>query len=110
MTDPLEDDRRAYRGLHITTRSKAGAAALAIAVIALGGIVVLFGLMLLVALAGVATLVGATVMAYHRLTGRWPRLLRRADPPVPTLDPSLEVFPGRPDGERHNDRLPPAAR
>ncbi|HSJ63365.1 MAG TPA: hypothetical protein VK922_05585 [Gemmatimonadaceae bacterium] len=110
MTENPEDEgRRSYRGIHITTRSRAGAVALAIAFVALGGIFVAFGLVLLVILAAAGTLIGAGVMVYHRLTGRWPRAVRPADAPQGTLDPSLEVFPGPRDAVRHNDQLPPRA-
>lgn len=97
------------RSVHITTRSKAGAIALAIAVIALGGVFVVFGLVLLLSLAAVGTVIGAGVMAYHKLTGRWPRSLRAQPAQKQTLDPSQEVFPSRHPSPTHNDRLPPPA-
>ena len=97
------------RGVHITTRSKAGALALAIAVIALGGVFVVFGLVLLLSLAAVGMVIGAGVMAYRKLTGRWPRSLRPQPAPTRTLDPSQEVFPSPRRSTPHNDRLPPPA-
>ena len=97
------------RGVHITTRSKAGAIALAIAVIALGGIFVVFGLVLLLSLAAVGTVIGAGVMAYHKLTGRWPRFVRTQSAQRQTLDPSQEVFSSPHPSPGHNDRLPPPA-
>jgi hypothetical protein len=110
MTENAENEGRGrFRRIHLTTRSKVGAVAMAIALVALGGIFVLFGLVLLVMLAAAGTLIGAGVMAYHRLTGRWPRAVRPADAPPRTLDPSLEVFPGPRDAVRHNDQLPPRA-
>jgi hypothetical protein len=110
MTENPEDEGRgSHRGIHITARSRAGAVAMAIALVALGGIFVVFGLVLLVILAAAGTLLGAGAVAYHRLTGRWPRLFRTREPPARALDPSLEVFSGARHHDRHNDQLPPRA-
>ena len=88
-----EQEAPAYRSFQISTRSRAGAIALAIAVIALGGVFLVFGLVLLAGLAAVGTVLGAGLMAYHRITGRWPSFLRQSAAPRRTLDPAHEVFP-----------------
>lgn len=102
-----------YRSVQISTRSRAGAIALAVAVIALGGVFVVFGLVLLVLLAAAGTAVAVGVSLYRRITGRWPRFLRHGERRRTALDPALEVEPGRGparDGTRHNERpLPPGA-
>lgn len=110
-----EDDNpgageRGFRSFQLTARSRASAFALAVAVIALGGVFLVFGLVLLVGLAAIGTVLGAGVMAYHRLTGRWPRFLRRGAPSRPALDPSREVFPETTPprrGEPSDEPLPP---
>jgi hypothetical protein len=103
-------EERAFRSVQLTARSRASAFALAVAIIALGGVFLVFGLVLLVGLAAVGTVLGAGVMAYHRLTGKWPRFLRRGSPPRPALDPSREVFAentSRRRAEPSDTRLPP---
>ena len=103
-------EERAFRSFQLTARSRASAFALAVAVVALGGVFLVFGLVLLVGLAAVGTVLGAGVMAYHRLTGKWPRFLRRGAPSRPALDPSREVFPENTSsqrGEPSDTRLPP---
>ncbi|MDQ3811876.1 MAG: hypothetical protein M3336_16460 [Chloroflexota bacterium] len=68
------------------------ALALAVAALVLGGVLLTFGLLLLVGLAAVGAAIGAGFALYHKLTGRVPRVLqyrRRAS----DLDPALEVFP-----------------
>lgn len=106
-----EQERPAYRSLQISTRSRASAIALAIAIIALGGVFLVFGLVLLVSLAAVGTVLGAGLMAYHRLTGRWPRFLRQSAAPRRTLDPTREVFPedttGSTRSHPNDSQLPP---
>lgn len=100
-----------FRSFQITTRNRFGAIALAIAVIALGGVFVIFGLVLLAGLAVVGTVVGAGLMLYRRLTGRWPGNLSRGGASRSALDPSREVFSNdvsSVDRSVHNDsQLPP---
>ena len=100
-----------YRSFQISTRSRAGAIALAVAVVALGGVFIVFGLVLLVVLAAAGTALAAGVGLYRRLTGRWPRFLRQGEARRTALDPALEVQPGHGTsrrGTQHNERpLPP---
>jgi len=79
---------RVYR---LGTRNRLATIALIAAALAIGAVLVAFGLMLLLSLAAAATVVGAGTVLYYRLTGRRPRLLRAE--PHDKLDPSLEVFP-----------------
>lgn len=89
-----------YRTVHLSTTSRAGAIALAVAAVAVGGVFLLFGLALLVSLAAVGALLGAGLVLYRRLTGRLPRFLRVGTQPADSLDPRLEVFPAQtPAGE-----------
>ena len=79
---------RVYR---LGTRNRAATIALVVAALAIGAVLIAFGLMLLLALAAAATVVGAGTVLYYRLTGRKPQLLRTE--PQEKLDPSQEVFP-----------------
>lgn len=85
-----------YRIIQLRTSNRASAIALGIAAVALGGVFLVFGLMLLLALAAVGTLVGAGLVLYHRLTGRLPRFLRSKSSPARSLHPELEVFAAEP--------------
>lgn len=99
-----------FRSFQLTARNRVGAIALAIGILLLGGVFVIFGLVLLVALAAAGTLLALGVGIYRRLTGRWPRFLAGGRSRQRTMDPTLEVFPGsaRDGGRRHNDSsLPP---
>jgi len=88
---------RVYR---LGTKNRAATVALIAAALAIGAVLIAFGLMLLLALAAAATVIGAGTVLYSRLTGRRPRLLRTE--PREQLDPRLEVFPD--DAQR--GRLP----
>ena len=103
-------DGHTFRSFQLTPRSRASAIALAVAILVLGGVFVVFGLVLLVGLAAVGTVLGTGIMLYQRLTGRLPRFLRRETTARRSLDPSREIFPESPSSARplHNDeRLPP---
>ncbi|HUF31381.1 MAG TPA: hypothetical protein VMM77_12085 [Gemmatimonadaceae bacterium] len=96
-----------YRIVQISTTNRAGAIALGIAAVAIGGVFVVFGLMLLIGLAAVGTLVGAGLVLYHRLTGRLPSFLRGKTQPARTLHPELEVFAAEPlESEKRTTDLP----
>jgi hypothetical protein len=76
----------------LTARSRPARIALAAAAIAVGAVLVTFGVFLLLGLAAVGTVVGAGVLLFRALTGRPTRRIH--GPPIdPELDPSLEVFP-----------------
>ena len=98
------------RLLLVQPRSRAGAIAFAIAVLAIGGVFIVFGLVLLLALAAAGTVLGAGILLYRRLTGRLPRFLRTAAPPPSrsrSAEMGLEVFPDDTvESSRHQPRLP----
>src|SRR5688500_4878276 len=79
-------------------RSRPAAIALAAAALAVGAVVVAFGIVRLLGLAAGGTIAGAGVLAVRALTGRRGARLRPPQPEL-DLDPSLEVFPA--------DRPPP---
>ena len=76
----------------LTVQNRAGAIALGIAALMVGGVFLIFGLALLVAVAVVGMTLGAGVILYRRLTGRG-ALLADTMPPSTRLDPAKEVFP-----------------
>jgi hypothetical protein len=79
------------RIVQINVRSRAAAAALGVAALAAGGVLLAFGLTLLAGAAVVGVVAGGGLMLYRRLSGR-------TSPGAPVrqgLDPSLEVFPAR---------------
>jgi len=80
---------RVYR---VGTKNRLATVALIAAALAVGAVLIAFGLMLLLALTAAGVVVGSGVMLYRRLTGRGPVL--RGRQPQPGLDPSLEVFAG----------------
>jgi hypothetical protein len=96
------------RLLIVQPRSRAGAIAFAIAVLASGGVFVVFGLVLLLALAAAGTVLGAGIVLYRRLTGRLPRFLRPAAPASSrSAELGLEVFPDdTAETPRHRPQLP----
>jgi hypothetical protein len=77
-----------------------GLAAFAIAAIAIGGVFLTVGLMLLAAFVVIGGAVGGALVLYHRLTGRLPWRAKRPGPSVHGLDPSREVFPA-PEARAH---------
>lgn len=79
------------RMIQVRTTNRFTTIALATAAIAVGGLFLVFGLMLLLGLAAVGTLVGGGVLLFHRLTGRLPRFLGGGAPSGRPLDPALEV-------------------
>jgi hypothetical protein len=80
---------RVYR---IGSRNRLATIGLIAAALAVGAVLIAFGLVLLLGLAAASVLVGSGLMIYHRLTGRGPEIQTwRARE---ELDPSLEVFPG----------------
>ena len=84
-----------YRLITFHARNRAGALALAVTAVLLGGVLLAFGLLLLLGLAAAGAAIGAGVVLYYKLTGRVPRALRhqwRAS----ALDPALEVYPAAP--------------
>lgn len=82
-----------HKVITLNVRNRAGAIALAAMAVALGGALLAFGLLLLAGLAAAGAVVGAGVMLYHKLTGRWPGRFTATRSYRPTLDPSKEVFP-----------------
>jgi hypothetical protein len=96
------------RLLLVQPRSRAGAIVFAIAALAIGGVFVVFGLVLLLALAAAGTVLGAGILLYRRLTGRLPRFLRFAAPRTSRSEElGREVFPdGAAETQRHQPRLP----
>jgi hypothetical protein len=91
-------------GLH--GRSRAGTIALAAAVIAIGGVLLVVGFTLLLALAAVGVVAGIGTMLYRRLTGRGALRAPIATEPAFQLDPRMEVH--APDA-RTLRPLPPAS-
>ena len=81
-----------YRVIRFQARNRAGALALAVAALVLGGVLLAFGLLLLVGIAAVGAAIGAGLVLYHKLTGHVPRALERRRQ-ASGLDPALEVFP-----------------
>jgi hypothetical protein len=80
--------------VRLQPKTRAGALALAATIVALGGALLLTGVILLVILAGVGAVIGAGALIYRRLTGRSSRdrLQSGADAAVGLgLDPRLEV-------------------
>lgn len=97
-------------------RGTAGALALGLAALAVGGVFLLFGFALLLALGAVGVALGAGVALYSRLTGRHLFGLPAAGGSS-GLGPTKEVFPpeqqarDRRGTSRPNERLqPPKAR
>ena len=94
------------RVFHIRPTSRVGTVALGAAIIVVGGVLVVVGTTILLALGVAAAVVGTGVVAWRRLTGRGapgaPEPLARSE----RLDPSLEVFPDQSPDAR---RLPPSA-
>ncbi len=84
-----------YRVIRFQARNRASALALAVAALVLGGVLLAFGLLLLLGLAAVGAAIGAGLVLYYKLTGRVPRALRHQRQ-ASTLDPALEVFPTAP--------------
>ena len=79
------------RIVHINVRSRAAAAALGVAALVTGGVLLAFGLTLLAGAAVVGAVAGGGLMLYRRLAGR----TDRHGPVRHGLDPALEVFPAR---------------
>jgi len=79
------------RIIQVKTTNRFATIALAAAAVAVGGLFLVFGLMLLLGLAAVGTLFGGGVLLFHRLTGRLPRFLGGGAPSIRSLDPALEV-------------------
>lgn len=80
------------RVVQFDVRNRAAAAALGVAALVTGGVLLALGITLLAGIAVVGVAVGAGVMLYRSLTGRrGGRLERRV-----RLDPSMEVFPEPP--------------
>lgn len=78
----------------LTVRSRPAAIALAATALAVGAVFVAFGIVLLVGLAAVGAVVGASVLLFRSLTGRGSGRLH-APRHDAELDPSLEVFPSQ---------------
>jgi hypothetical protein len=89
------------------TKNRLATIALIAAALAIGAVLVAFGLVLLLGLATAGLVVGSGLMIYHRLTGRGPMIQRWR--PREELDPALQVFPDEvSSGDRPNaDRLIP---
>ena len=79
---------RIYR---VGPKNRLATTALIAAALAVGAVLIAFGLMLLLGLAAAGVVIGSGVMIYHRLTGRAPAMQRWQERQM--LDPSLEVFP-----------------
>ena len=92
------------RLVHLNVRHPAAAVAVAIAALAIGGVLFAFGLVLLLGLVVAGSVVGTAIVLYRKLTGRLPGFPGGARRERVTLDPSLEVFPD-PQGAR--GELPP---
>jgi hypothetical protein len=76
----------------IDVRNRPGAIALAVAALAVGAVLLAFGIVLLIAVAAIVSVIGGVVLVGRAITGRGGR--RLDGPSVPTgLDPALEVFP-----------------
>lgn len=82
-----------HKVITLNVRNRAGAIALAVVAVALGGALLAFGLLLLAGLAAAGAVIGAGVMLYHKLTGRWPGRFAVVRSVGSTLDPAKEVFP-----------------
>lgn len=79
------------RLVQINVRSRAAAAALGVAALVAGGVLLAFGLTLVAGAAVVGAAAAGGLLLYRRVVGRaQPRV-----PPRHGLDPSLEVFPAR---------------
>ncbi len=76
----------------LTVHNRPAAIALAVTALAVGAIVVAFGIVLLIALAAAGTLIATATVLYRSLTGRRAHRLGSRDKAA-DLDPSLEVFP-----------------
>jgi len=85
----------------ITVQNRVGAIALGLAALAVGGVFLIFGLALLVALAVVSITLGAGVLLYRRLTGRG-SLFMGATARSTRLDPAKEVFPAEGAGAQRS--------
>ena len=72
--------------------------ALVAAALAMGAVLIAFGLVLLLGLAAAGVVVGSGLVIYRRLTGRGPLIQRWSAGEA--LDPSLEVLPGELRGDR----------
>ena len=94
------------RVIRIRPTTRAGTVALATGVIVVGGVLVVVGATLLLALGVAAATVGTGIVAWRRLTGRGGDSPPERHGRVPPLDPSLEVFP---DPAPEFPRLPPSA-
>ena len=90
------------RSYQLNVRSRAGAIALGIAVVAIGFVVIVSGIALLVAVALMAVLAAGAAILLRRMFGRSaPPPVRRTE--VQGFDPSLEVFP--PESQEARTRL-----
>ena len=79
------------RIVRINVRSRVAAAALGVAALVAGGVLLAFGLTLVAGAAVVGAAAAGGLLIYRRLVGRaHPRVRPRHG-----LDPSLEVFPAR---------------
>jgi hypothetical protein len=100
------------RTFGLRVRSRAGALALGLAALVVGGVFLAFGLALLLGLGAAGLVLVAAAALYRKLTGRGPRIVW-ARGGAPGLDPSKEVFPpdrgaqGPPSTSRPNDALQP---
>ena len=79
------------RIVQINVRSRAAAAALGVAALVAGGVLLAFGLTLVAGAAVVGAAAAGGLLLYRRLIGRTGPRVR----PRHGLDPSLEVFPAR---------------
>ena len=92
------------RVIGVRTSSRAGALAIGVGVLVVGGILVVVGATILLTLGVAAAVIGTGVLAWRRLTGR-----AATTAPLPRdtrPDPSLEIFPASDADVR---RLPPSA-
>jgi len=76
----------------LTIQNKVSAIALGLAAVAVGGVFLVFGLALLVAVAVVGITLGAGLVLYRRIAGRG-SLFMNATTRSTSLDPAKEVFP-----------------
>jgi len=79
---------RIYR---VGSKNRLATIALVAAALAMGAVLIAFGLVLLLGLAAAGAVVGSGLMIYRRLTGRAPVIQRWSAGEA--LDPSIEVFP-----------------
>jgi hypothetical protein len=86
---------RIYR---VGSKNRLATIALVAAALAMGAVLIAFGLVLLLGLAAAGVVVGSGLMIFRRLTGRGPVIQRWSA--RESLDPSLEVFPGELRGDR----------